>query len=275
MNSGRGGKKIWLVYDGERIQSNARFIELFSLAAAKCGAVTETVLAEALPEGELPDAVCMRCYVPGLSARFEAEGIRVCNNSLVSEICNDKYKTYRFLKERGLPVIDTVLAEGTPPEGTVYPAVVKTLGGHGGTGVYLANNADEAAGFMCRAGGERYIVQPYVECGHTDIRVYMLGGEVLAAVRRTARAGFRSNYSLGGAASAHTPTDAERRLAADTDRLLRFDYAAVDILYRNGLPQVNELEDIAGCRLLYDLSLTEAGSKYAAYIAENIRAGQT
>ena len=90
------------------------------------------------------------------------------------------------------------------------------------------------------------------------MRVYMLGGEAIAAVRRTSKTDFRSNFKLGGkVASVDIPPDAAEMARRLYDRL-KFDFAGVDFIRDGGRWIFNEIEDVVGTRMLYATTALDA-----------------
>lgn len=79
------------------------------------------------------DFAVMRTVNADFNRYFDDNGIRTFNSSGVAGICNDKYETYRFLRNSGVPCVPTFLS----PSSLKFPFVAKSRGGHGGSEVYL------------------------------------------------------------------------------------------------------------------------------------------
>ena len=106
-----------------------------------------------------------------------------------------------------------------------------------------------------------------------DIRVYVVGGVILTAMERIAvdtEKDFRSNYSLNGNAKEHALTDEELKLAAKVADHIKADFVGIDLIYNNGRPVVNEIEDAVGTRMLYSLTDIDPVREFVAHIAEHI-----
>ena len=82
--------------------------------------------------------------------------------------------------------------------------VIKSTSGHGGTEVFLASDYPEAH------FPKDVVVQPFVQGENADVRVYVLDNAIVSAVKRTAKEGFKSNYSLGGNVEEYTLSKEER-----------------------------------------------------------------
>jgi len=243
----------WLVYEKAGAERNARFIEFHITEGKKRGIDFELVLCDGgLPEGN-PAFAIVRAMRPDISRELEARGIPTFNSSNVSEICNNKARTYEYLHMHGIPVIPWISAksEDAPPEITGYPVVIKPCCGHGGENVTLIHNDDEYATAREKISPDEYVIQPLATELGRDMRVYVIGNEPIAAVQRIANGDFRSNFSLGGKVEASTLTDAERELIDKVLSVFDFGLCGIDIMYHEGKPVINEIEDVVGCRMLY------------------------
>ena len=83
------------------------------------------------------------------------------------------------------------------------------------------------------------MLQEYIECGGTDVRLEVVGGRVVTAMRRSNKNDFRSNITNGGVAEAYTPTEQEARLAVDACKALGLTFGGVDIMQGNTVCEVN------------------------------------
>jgi gamma-F420-2:alpha-L-glutamate ligase len=153
-----------------------------------------------------------------------------------------------------------------------YPAhVIKAADGHGGAQVFQTQESFEI--IRHGIGSSDFVIQPFVEGPGRDVRVYVIGNEIVGAVERTAVAGgFRSNFSLGGSVKNYALRDADIRLVDKVCRLFSFGMAGIDfIVDKNNDFVFNEIEDVVGARMLYecnpDVKLLE---KYFAFILDKI-----
>ncbi len=245
--------KGWLVYENEGAEKNRAFIEMHKERGRKFGIDFSLILCDdGLPEGK-PDFAIVRAMRPDISRSLEARSIPTFNNSRVSEICNNKARTYEYLAENGIPVIPWVSAKSDdiPPEIKEYPAVIKPCCGHGGKNVTLIRNDAEYATARAAIAPDEYVIQPLATTLGRDMRVYILGGKPVAAVLRIGDGDFRSNFSLGGKVEAKKLTAEEESLIAKVCKKLDFDYCGIDIMYHEGKPVINEIEDVVGARMLY------------------------
>lgn len=164
---------------------------------------------------------------------------------------------------------------GAPPPEGGYPLVLKPACRHGGDRVALVDGADEWLAAAALIRPEPMLEQRVVTCAGRDLRVYTLGGEIVAGVMRTARDGVVSNFKRGGDVALHAPDQEERALVDAV--LRRFDeagaplaFAGVDLLYDGGRPVVGEVEDVVGSRMLYKVSDIDVADRYLAYVAARL-----
>ena len=221
---------------------------------ARKGARLDLVVAHAVSElpNETPDFVIARTRNASVNSFFEEKGIPVFNNSATCATANDKYATYELCRECGIPVLPTVTADEYRKGMFDFPVVVKTRDGHGGKQVFCARDYDEA----CRMSEGRqadYIIQSMCSDPGIDMRVYMLGGEVVAAAERHGE-GFRSNWSLGGKARIVQPPEQVMSAAKKICARLGSDWIGVDFLPHDGGYVLGEIEDPVGARMLYALT---------------------
>ncbi len=264
------GVKGWLVYSQDGYDGNRWFADRLLASAADEGMELALHVVPddgSMPTGPLPDLVVMRTIRPGLSAMLEAKGVRVINNAETARVANDKWETFLLARELGLPVLDTV--RFTPQEcGSVrFPCVIKSLDGHGGSEVFFVRDASELSADVAATGKLAFIAQPLCDEPGVDMRVYMLGGEAIAAMRRMSRTDFRSNFSLGGEAVTEHPGSDVLEIAKSLHGRLRFDFAGIDFIRNGGRWVLNEIEDVVGTRMLYATADLDPASLFMRYIS--------
>lgn len=281
-------KTLWLLYDDIDYAVNQGFARMMQERGEPLGLDVQAVVLSELVLGmdengqptclrndapARPDAILSRQRDSLISEHFERMGIPVFNNSLVCRICNDKRITYQFLQ--GLPIPRTVFLSPTqsaPPAGTQFPVILKPACSHGGDRILLVNSEQEWQEAAKRILPEPALQQAVVTEAGQDLRVYVLGGKILAGVMRTARTGVVSNFKQGGHVALHELTEAERALAQSViDRFEKagapLHMAGVDLLYDHGHPVLGEVEDVVGSRMLYNTSDVDIVALYLAHIA--------
>ena len=260
----------WLVYSPEGYALNRWFADRLSEWANAEGLALELKLlseSDSLPPGKLPDFAVMRTIRPDLSAQLEARGVRVFNNAETARVANDKWETFVLARELGLPVLETVRFTWPERPSLDYPCVVKTPDGHGGREVFLVRNDAEMEQAVGQVGKWTFVAQSLCDEPGVDMRVYVLGGEVLAAVRRTSRSDFRSNFKLGGDVAAVAPAPEQCAMARRLFDRLGFDFAGVDFIRHGGHWILNEIEDVVGTRMLYATTDLDAARLLVGLVA--------
>ena len=242
----------WLIYDKEGAQRNAWFIRRLQQECAAHGLSLELHVCEKDEtfERELPSFAIVRTVYPQLNARLEEKGVRVFNNAKTSALANDKWQTYAFCQAERIPVLDTF------PQAECFPVVVKTVNGHGGKEVFWAQDEREYEKIVenFRLQNKRFIAQTPCDIVGKDMRVYAVGGKIVAAVMRTSQTDFRSNFSLGGKVELAQADESQRRIVAQLYERLHFDFVGIDFLPSGNGWVLNEIEDAAGARMLYGCS---------------------
>ena len=260
-----------LVYTSADAEYNKWFIDHIIEEGRKCNLDIRLVLSdkEEVPDNDIDFAI-VRNRDSKLCKRLEENNIRCFNSSYVVNIGNDKWEMYKDFNAAGIPVMYTQKTK------LPYPFVMKPVNGHGGENVYLIKNADEYESVISNIPDDRQgdlIYQVIATEKGRDIRVYVVGGTILTAMERIAvdtEKDFRSNYSLNGNAKEHALTDEELKLAAKVADHIKADFVGIDLIYNNGKPVVNEIEDAVGTRMLYSLTDIDPVHEFVAHIADII-----
>ncbi len=239
----------WIIYRPEDLPPNLFFASRLAEAGRALGMDVEVVTTDSVPDGR-PDVAVNRTRSFEVAAEMESRGALVTNPPEAARVCNDKLETYRLAESAGVPVLR--YAEPGDPLPPGPPWVVKSREGHGGEEVMLARDEDGVRGCVERIG-KPSVVQEAGDFGR-DLRVYLLGGEVLAAVLRTSPSDFRANVKLGGRAELVDPPAEVAEIAVKMASRLDADLVAADFVFRGGIPYLNEMEDAAGTRSLYALT---------------------
>ena len=268
-------KKGILVYDRNDAEYNKWFIERIITEGAKEGLDIKLMLTEELSRLcglqsksllDECDFAIMRNRNFRMSEILEGKNIHCFNSSYVCRIGNDKWEMYRDFNSAGIPVMYTQTSR------LPFPFVMKPRDGHGGRNVFLVSNKDEYEKVLGQINGDedKYIYQFAASERGRDIRVYVCGDTILTAMERVAggEGEFRANFSLGGTAKEHALTDEELKLAAKAADHIKADFVGIDIIYNNGNPVINEVEDAVGTRMLYSETDLDAVRIYIEWIAE-------
>lgn len=196
-----------------------------------------------------------------LAKTLEAAGMKLFNSAGSIELCDDKSLTHIALMNR-VPQPKTVLIPLTFPrvgytdcaflekiaDYLGFPLVIKQCFGSFGAGVYLARNMDEAKAALMKTAGGAAIAQQYIASSFArDIRAYVVGDKVAAAMLRHNESGdFRANVAQGGKADAYALNETQAALAVKTAQILGCTFAGVDLLFgENGEMTVCEVNSNA------------------------------
>ena len=277
----------WLLYFKESAIYNQKYIEFYIEEGKKLGITIKLVLIEELDFGiyqdewyltimgetpRYPDFVICRAIYPLLSKQLELMGIRVFNSSFVSEICNDKAKTYQFLAKSGIKMIDSSFYLNSQLKEVLKNVkqltVIKAVEGHGGSQVFLVETPSNDE-IIKEIGNSNVVVQPLIGSKYQDLRVYVIGKEIIAAVLRTAREGFKANFSLGGEVSLYDLSEEEQRLVYKIINQFDFGLVGIDFIIDDQNELIfNEIEDVVGSRMLYKCSDINIVELYLKHICD-------
>lgn len=266
-------KRGWLIYDEEGAARNAWFIEECLRYAQEYGLDLRLKIAVngRVDESDLPDFALVRTIAPTMSAWLETQDIRVINSAEVSAVANDKWLTHQRALSLDVPVMATNVSsacETGSPFG--YPVVVKLRDGHGGKDVYKLDGEREYRAFWTAHRSENFITQAMCSDVGKDMRVYVLGGEVLGAVLRTSATDFRSNFSLGGEVQSVPVPVQIAKMVKKLQETMRLDFVGIDFISHRGEWVLNEMEDVVGSRMLYKTTGLDVAKAYIEYVKNTI-----
>ena len=208
------------------------------------------VLARIIPNGSLEQII----YRVDALHWLEDRGVRVMNSPRAIERCVDKFYTSALLREAGLDTPETVVCERIDDAMAAVremgDVIVKPLFGSMGHGMVRVSDPETAfrvfrALELARAV---FYLQRIVDHAGCDVRAFVVGNRVVAAIERRARdGGWRTNISLGGEARGIDLPPAWSDLALTAARAVGADYAGVDLLpASDGTIHVLEVNGIPG-----------------------------
>ncbi|MEF1183519.1 30S ribosomal protein S6--L-glutamate ligase, partial [Vibrio sinaloensis] len=203
---------------------------------------------------ELPlyDAVIPRIgssitfYGTAVARQFEMMGTFNVNESVAISRSRDKLRSLQLLSRKGVGLPRTGFA--SKPDNIKdliknvggAPLVIKLLEGTQGIGVVLAETSKAAESIIEAFMGLKanILIQEYIkESGGADIRCLVIGGRVVAAMKRQAAEGeFRSNLHRGGSAEVIRLTKEERETAVSAAKIMGLNFCGVDLLRSNNGP---------------------------------------
>ena len=194
----------------------------------------------------------------GLSVlnQFDLMGVPVLGSAAAIGRSRDKLRALQLLASAGLSIPRTALCryrDEVPAAVELVgglPCIVKLVRGTQGVGVMIAGTMAEVTGLLDTLWtlGQEILLQELVkESRGRDVRALVIGDEVVAAMRRTARAGeFRSNIHRGGAAARLDLPEDYARAAVQAARVVGLQVAGVDLLEARGGPMIMEVNSSPG-----------------------------
>jgi ribosomal protein S6--L-glutamate ligase len=195
-------------------------------------------------------------YGTAVLRQLEMMGVYTPNPSDAVLRARDKLRCLQILAAQGIAMPVTVFGDNPDDTDDVLamlgdpPHVIKLNEGSQGTGVVLAEkrSASQSVVEAFRGLYANFLVQEFVaEANGCDLRCFVVGGKVVAAMQREASAGdFRANLHRGGSASAATLSAAEKRIAVRAANALGLGIAGVDLLRSNRGPLVLEVNASPG-----------------------------
>jgi ribosomal protein S6--L-glutamate ligase len=188
--------------------------------------------------------------------QFEAMGIPVVNGSDAILNSRNKFRALQVCAMKGLDIPDSVLSRSLTdiPFATrivrTFPVVLKVLTGSQGIGVMVAESraaAESILGTMLSMDRDVILQQFIKESEGVDIRVLVVGGKVIASMRRKAKTGeFRANFHRGGSGEEFKLPKSYEQVALKAAKAVGLDIAGVDILESYDGPKILEINSSPG-----------------------------
>jgi len=199
-------------------------------------------------------------YGLAILRQFEMRGSWSLNESVAIGRSRDKLRSLQILAKHGLGLPLTAYANDPKQAEEIIravkgpPVVIKLLEGTQGIGVVLAETMSSAKSVIeaFRGANVNILVQEFIkEAGGTDIRALVVGGKVVAAMKRTgAPDEFRSNLHRGGSAQVIKITPEERSTAVRAAKHMGLNVCGVDMLRSNHGPVIMEVNSSPGLEAL-------------------------
>ncbi len=284
--------QIWIVYNGNYIAESymwhiGRFCDAFAALGIEAVPVATSQIATRINgtaqiwgQEPLPEKALFWDKDVLLAQTLEQLDVALFNSRQCIACCDNKALCYHVLAAQHLPIPQTIFAPKVYQQareldiyrnmGEVlhYPMIVKENYGSFGTGVYLIKNETQLLELVHTLGNKEYLMQEYIEasCGQ-DIRVIVIGGNVIAAVKRKNSQDFRANIAQGGTMEPYVLSAQEEQIALRAAAAVGADFSGVDLLKgANGdiyVCEVNSNMHFKACEEITGLNI-------AGYIASNI-----
>lgn len=217
--------------------------------------------------------------------QFEMTGTYPVNESVAISRSRDKLRSMQLLSRKGVGMPVTGFAHS--PDDTAdllklcggAPVVIKLLEGTQGIGVVLAETTKAAESVIeaFRGLNAHILVQEFIEeAGGADVRCFVVGDKVIAAMVRQGAAGeFRSNLHRGGSATITKLTKAERETAVNAAKVMGLNVAGVDILRSKRGPLVMEVNSSPGLEGIEKASGKDVADEIIQFIERKAAHGRT
>ena len=233
----------------------------------------DILFVRAIPGGSLEQII----YRMDALHSLENAGVRIINSPATIERTVDKYYALSLMEDADLPTPRTIVTEGFEEAMSAFhelggDIIVKPLFGSAGRGMVRISDVDTAYRVMraLELGRYVYCLQEFVPHGNEDIRVFVVGGKVAAAMVRRGQT-WKTNVAQGAEATPLAPDDTLKEMSILATQSLGALYAGVDILaidgggYSmievNGIPGWRKLQEVTGvniAEILVDYVLGEA-----------------
>ncbi|WP_039043051.1 RimK family alpha-L-glutamate ligase [Sporosarcina sp. ZBG7A] len=286
-------KSCWIIYNGSLVNEKFRDqAELVQEAADRAGVSAtiyknyEVMMDVTGKVDSLPDFVVFLDKDIVLATYLKSLGIPVFNDPEVIERCDNKTKQAIRLALDGVPMPRTIVAPKVYPNFTIrdsgyyervlqklgLPMIIKEARGSFGMNVYLIETEEQFYEKTEALRGIDYLFQEFIASSRgRDIRVNVVGEQVVAAMYRHSETDFRANITNGGKAEIIELTDAQISIALRAAKSVDADFAGVDLLFgANEEPLVCEVNAAAHIRNIYNVTGINVADAMIAYILEVI-----
>jgi len=229
----------------------------------------KAILVRMMPPGSLEQVIFRMDVLHSAQAR----GDIVLNPPRALETCIDKFLTTHRLAMAGLRVPRTWVGQTANDAMTAFErlsgeVVVKPLFGSEGHGVERVNDSTIARKVFSNieaAGGVLYLQEFILHAGW-DLRVFVIDNQVIAAMKRYAADGWRSNIALGGRAERVILNKDEEKLAIDAATAVGCPIAGVDLLRGKDGMYVIEVNAVPGWQALSEVSGADVAEAIIDYV---------
>ena len=224
-------------------------------------------------------------YGTAVLRQFEMAGVWPLNESVAIGRSRDKLRSMQIFAKYGLGLPLTAYANDPKQAEEIIravngpPVVIKLLEGTQGIGVVLAETMSSAKSVIeaFRGANVNILVQEFIkEAGGTDIRALVVGGKVVAAMKRTGAADdFRSNLHRGGSAQIVKITPEERSTAVRAAKHMGLNVCGVDMLRSNHGPVIMEVNSSPGLEGIENATGKDVAGQIIEFMEKNAKPGKT
>jgi gamma-F420-2:alpha-L-glutamate ligase len=235
----------------------------------------------------LPDFVIPRTgsgttyFIKAIIRHLERLGVILINGSDAIDNVKDKLYTQQVLGQSSLPVPKTLLVKHPIDIDFVeknigYPAIIKTLSGSFGAGVFLCENRKQLQQLLKMAEitkpSYNIIIQEFIKESHgKDLRVLVVNGKVVGCMmRQSIDDDFRANITRGGEGIPYQIDEKIEWLGGESARLLGLDIAGVDLLFDGDGYSICEVNSSPGFEGMDKFTKTNIAEQIVTYVKHKI-----
>lgn len=221
-------------------------------------------------------------YGTAVVRQFEMQGVYTTASSIAINRSRDKLRAYQLLAKYGVGIPKTVFARETADFEEVLelaggaPVIIKVARGTHGNGVVLAETRKAAKAVMQAfyVEGVSFVVQEFVEeSAGTDIRALVVGGRVVASIKRQSLTDdFRSNTHQGGVGRKVKLTELEEKTAVKAAKAMGLPICGVDMMRSKSGPLLLEVNSSASLRTPETLTKRNVAAQIIDYVERNAKA---
>lgn len=218
-------------------------------------------------------------YGTAIVRHFEMMNTFSINGSLAIARSRDKLRSLQILSRKNVDMPKTVFASNKSNVKDIInliggtPFIIKILEGTQGVGVVLAETQKAAKSVLDAFYGMdvNLLVQEFIEeAGGADIRAFVVGGEVIGAMKRQGAEGdFRSNLHQGGSALAYKLNRKEKLTALNAAKAMGLDMCGVDMISSKRGPLVMEVNSSPGLEGIEKATGIDIAMKVMDFIEKN------
>jgi ribosomal protein S6--L-glutamate ligase len=289
--------RVYILSRNETLYSTSRLVEAGTQRGWEVRVIDYLKCSIEIMKGELkinylgkelpkPDAIIPRIgasrtfYGTAMVRHFEMMDVFTVTGSLAIKRSRDKLRSLQILSKNGVDMPKTVFASNKSSAKDVIalsggtPLVLKILEGTQGVGVVLVETLKAAKSVLDAFYGMdvNLLVQEFIEeAGGADIRVFIVDGEVVGAMKRQGAEGdFRSNLHQGGTAVAHKLTRKEKSTALAAAKAMGLGVCGVDMIPSSRGPLVMEVNSSPGLEGIEKSTKKDIAGKIMDFIAKNV-----
>ncbi|HLR11571.1 MAG TPA: RimK family alpha-L-glutamate ligase [Sporosarcina sp.] len=283
----------WIIYNGSLTSDKFRDQAILLKEAAEREHIHasikknyEVMMDLSSPIQHKPDFVVFLDKDILLARYLKQQGIPVFNDPEVIETCDNKANQYLQLAQHNLPMPTTIIAPKVYPAFTIrqtgyYEQVLQTLSlpliikeGRGSFGmkVYLIETKEAFYEKVEQLRGVDYVFQQFIASSKgRDIRVNIVGGEIVAAMYRHSEIDFRANITNGGTAEVVDLTKQQKEIALKAAEAVGAEFAGVDLLFgEDEQPIVCEVNGAAHIRNILNVTGINVADAMIQYIVRRM-----